>query len=111
MKATFEKQSFNENIDYKADYIEMFNKMGFNPSNVQVCLTNGLSAYITLNVKVLNENKMYAETFVYNGIATITVRVSDHASGLEKNCGGVCNNQLSFNAFKHLVDNSIITNN
>ena len=111
MKATFEKQSFNENIDYRADYIEMFNKMGFTPSNVKICFTNGLSAYITLNVNVLNENKMYAETFVYNGLATITVRVSDHVSGLEKNCGGVCGNQLSLSAFKHLVENSIITNN
>lgn len=51
---------------------------------------------------------MYADVFVYEGKATIQVRVSDHASNLEKICGGVSGNKLSFDAFKELVNNKVI---
>ena len=108
MKSTFEKQNFNEQAINEADYVKMFAELGFEAEKVEISFTNGCSAYVTLNVNVLNEGKMYAETFVYEGKATIKVRLSDHASGLEKNCGGVCKNQFSFAAFKHLVYNNII---
>lgn len=108
MKATFNKQNFNESAVSKEDYIVKFNSLGFNPTKVEICLTNGFSAYISLNVEVLNENKMYADVFVYEGKASIQVRVSDHTSNLEKICGGVSGNKISFNAFKSLVENKVI---
>lgn len=110
MKSAFEKTSFNESAIKESDYVKMFAKLGFEAKRVEISFTNGCSAYITLNVNVLDEGKMYYETFVYEGKATIKVRVSDHASGLEKNCGGVCKNNLSFLAFKHLVNNNVIEN-
>mgnify|MGYP003442693259 CR=1 FL=1 len=108
MKATFNKQNFNESAVSKQDYIAKFNALGFNPTKVEICFTNGCSAYISLNVEVLNEGKMYADVFVYEGKASIQVRVSDHNSNLEKVCGGVSGNKISFDAFKSLVENKVI---
>ena len=51
---------------------------------------------------------MYADVFVYEGKASIQVRVSDHNSNLEKVCGGVSGNKISFDAFKSLVENKVI---
>ena len=110
MKTTFEKQNFNEKVIKEADYVKMFAEIGFEAKKVDISFTNGCSAYITLNVKVLNEGKMFAEVFVYEGKATIQVRVSDHSSNLEKSCGGVCGNKMSIVAFKQLVENNIIEN-
>lgn len=111
MKATFEKQEFNQEVINENEYVEIFKKLGFEPSRIEISFANGCSVYISLNVKVLNESKMYADVFVYNGIASIKVRVSDHESNLERICGGVSGNRISFIAFKHLVDNGIIINN
>lgn len=108
MKNAFNKQHFNEEVINKADYEKMFLDLGFKTNKVELCFTNGCSAYISLNVNVLNENKMYAECFVYDGKATLKVRVSDHLSNLEKICGGVSGNQLSLDAFKQLVNNKVI---
>jgi hypothetical protein len=105
---TFQKQNFNESVITKEDYITKFNALGFNPTKVEISFTNGCSAYISLNVEVINEGKMYADVFVYDSKATLQVRVSDHASNLERICGGVCGNKLSFEAFKTLVDNNVI---
>lgn len=110
MKATFQKQEFNEELISKESYISMFAEIGFDAKRVDISFTNGCSAYITLNVNVLNENKMYAETFVYDGKATIQIRVSDHTSNLEKICGGVSGNKISFAAFKELIKNNVISN-
>jgi len=108
MKATFNKQNFNESAVSKEDYIAKFNALGFNPTKVEICFTNGCSAYISLNVEVINEGKMYADVFVYEGKASLQVRVSDHASNLEKICGGVSGNKISFDAFKALIENKVI---
>jgi hypothetical protein len=108
MKATFNKQNFNETAVSKQDYIDKFNALGFSPTKVEICFTNGCSAYISINVNVLNENEMYADVFVYEGKASLQVRVSDHISNLEKICGGVSGNKMSFNAFKSLVSNKVI---
>ena len=62
----------------------MMNEMGYSNVNVETCLTNGLSHYVRLNVEVLNEGKCFANMFIYNGKTEITIRISDHASGLEK---------------------------
>ena len=58
MKTTFEKQNFNEKVIKEADYVKMFAKIGFEAQKVDISFTNGCSAYITLNVKVLNEGKI-----------------------------------------------------
>ena len=108
MKATFEKQKFNKKAISSDDYRIMFNQLGFNPSRIEICYTNGLSIYATINVNVLNESEMYADCFVYDGKATLKVRISDHFSNLERICGGVSGNTLSLNAFKYLVNNNTI---
>jgi hypothetical protein len=110
MKATFEKQNINSEMVNENQYIQMFANMGFEAKKVDISFTNGCSAYVSLNVKVLNENKMWAETFVYEGKATIQVRVSDHASNLEKICCGVSGNKMSMVAFKKLIENNVIEN-
>jgi hypothetical protein len=103
MKATFEKQEFNADFDHTTPIVEMMNKMGYSNVKVETCLTNGLSHYVTLNVDVLNEGKCWADMFIYDGKTSITIRISDHISGLEKNCGGVCGNKMSMLAFKKLI--------
>ena len=108
MKATFNKQNFNEIAVSKDDYIAKFKVLGFNPNKVEICFTNGCSAYVSLKVEVINESKMYADVFVYEGKASLQVRVSDHDSNLEKICGGVSGNKISFNAFKLLIENKVI---
>ena len=110
MKTTFEKQKFNERVINKAYFVEMFAELGFEAKRVEISFTNGCSAYITLNVNVLDESKMWADVFVYEGQATIQVRVSDHDSNLEKICGGVSRNKISMTAFKELILNNVIEN-
>jgi len=88
----------------------MFNEMGFTNVKVVTCLTNGLSHYVSLNVDVLNEGKCYADMFIYDGKTNITVRISDHKSGLEKNCDGVCGNKMTMFAFKKLISTQAINN-
>lgn len=106
--SNFKKAEFNTEFDTTNEISQMFTSLGFTPSRVEISYTNGRSAYISLNVNVLNENKMWADVFVYEGKASITVRVSDHSSNLETICGGVAGNKMSFVAFKTLVDNNII---
>ena len=110
MKTTFEKQHFNEQVINEADYVKMFAELGFEAKRVEISFTNGCSAYVTLNVNVLNEGKMWADVFVYEGKATIKVRVSDHISNLERICGGVSGNKMSMAAFKKLIENNVIEN-
>lgn len=106
MKTTFEKQTIT--FANESDYRSIFEAMGFSPSKVEICFTNGCSAYVSLNVNVVNADKMYADVFVYDGKASLKVRISDHASNLERICGGVSGNKLSLDAFKLLVENNVI---
>lgn len=108
--ATFEKQEMNQDFYTEQYFVEMFKEMGFEATRVELCFTNGASAYISVNTMVVNENKMYADCFVYEGMCSLTVRVSDHSSNLEKICGGVCKNKLSLQAFKKIVENGTIVN-
>ena len=110
MKTTFEKQNFNEQAINETDYVKMFAELGFEAKRVEISFTNGCSAYVTLNVNVLNEGKMLADVFVYEGKATIQVRLSDHDSNLERICGGVCGNKMSMEAFRKLIENNVIEN-
>ena len=108
MKTTFEKTAFNAEYDHTTHVVAMFNEMGYTNVSVQTCLTNGLSHYVKLNVEVLNEGKCWADMFIYDGKTDIIVRISDHVSGLEKNCGGVCGNKMSMFAFKNLIASGAI---
>ena len=107
--ASFEKQKFNSSVINNSYYVRMFTEFGFIPTKVEICFNNGCSAYVSLNVKVLDENKMFSDVFVYQGKASIQVRVSDHKSNLETICGGVSGNKMSFQAFRKLVDNNVIS--
>ena len=106
---TFNKANIQESSTDKALYIEKFKSLGFDVKSVQISYANGCSAYVSLSVKVINENKMYADVFVYNGQSDITVRISEHQSNLESICGGVAGNRLSYVAFLSLVENKVIT--
>ncbi len=108
MRATFEKQEFNQEVISDSKYFEMFQEMGFSASKVEICFTNGCSAYVTVIVNVVNEKKMFADNFVYDGKCTLTVRVSDHASNLERVCGGVSGNKVSLAAFRRLIETGAI---
>ena len=111
MKATFTKQNFNENFNHSESITSMFNEMGYSQVKVETCLTNGLSHYVRSNVDVINEGKCYYEMFTYEGKASIKVRISDHASGLERNCKGVSGNTMTLSAFKHLIEQGAIKSN
>ena len=111
MKTTFEKQEFNTEFDHTSNVVKMFNEMGYSNIKVETCFTNGLSIYVTLTVEVLNEGKCWMNMFVSNKRATIKVRISDHISGLEKNCNGVSGNTMTMNMFRKLINTGAIKNN
>ena len=106
--SNFNKTTFNENFDTQLPIVEMFNKMGYSEVKVKTSFTNGLSHYVSLNVEVINEGKTYMGMFIYNNIASITVRISDHSSGLERNCGGVDGDRMTLRAFNHLISEGAI---
>ena len=108
MKAIFEKSEFNLKCDHNTPIIAMMNEMGYSNVKVETCLTNGLSHYVMLNVEVINEAKCWEDMFIYNGKTDITIRISDHISGLEKNCKGVCGNKMSIAAFRKLITTGAI---
>jgi hypothetical protein len=111
MKAIFKKTEYNENFDHTTPIIKMMNDMGYSNVSVTTCLTNGLSHYVKLTVDVINECKCWADMFCFDGKTSITIRISDHVSGLEKNCGGVSGNTMTLNAFKILIENNAIKSN
>jgi len=105
----FDKNEYNANFDHDEKVRKMFSDMGFNDVKIKTVLTNGLSQYVSLKAKVLDEKKLYRDIFVYEDYPiNLVVRVSDHFSNLERISGGVSGNTLSFEAFKKLVDNNII---
>lgn len=111
MTTTFKKEDFNADFNHAAPIVEMMNNMGFTNVKVQTSLANGLSHYVSLCVEVLNEGRCYAEMNIMNNIADITIRISNHDSGLERNCGGVCGNKMTMGAFKRLIETGAIKNN
>lgn len=111
MKTAFKKTEFSAEFDHKTPVFAMMAKMGFSEVSVDTCLTNGLSNYVHLMVDVIDEGKCWAGMFVYDGKTYITIRISDHASGLEKNCGGVCGNKMTMGAFKKLIEEGAIKSN
>ena len=88
---------------------KMFNNVGFEPLQIQTSHTNGCSHYVTIKASVINEGMCYVDMYVDEKKETyITVRISDHLSGLEMNCGGVCRNKMTFQAFEKLITTGAI---
>lgn len=107
MKAAFTKQDFNQDFNHSEKVKNDFLALGFTNTKVDVCLTNGCSIYVKLDVQVLNENKLYASMFVWENETDIVVRISDHNSGLDR-CGGVSGNNMTMGAFLKLIETGAI---
>jgi hypothetical protein len=88
--------------------IAMIEALGFQVSKADVSLTNGKSVYAYVNVNVVNEMKMPYEVFVYDGKARLCVRISDHASNLERVCGGSSRDKVSYMLFAEMAKSGII---
>lgn len=106
---SFKKIEFNESFDHESGVLKIFNELGFYDLKIKTSFTNGLSHYIdVIDFKILNEGKLYADMWVYDGETTITVRISDHTSNLDTICGGVDGNRMNLGAFKHLIESGAI---
>lgn len=66
-----------------------FAEKGFNNVGVSVSIKNGESIYVNIALAVVDAKKLFKgmQPCEY-GYVTIQIRISDHYSGLEKNCGG-----------------------
>jgi hypothetical protein len=106
---TFEKDQYSADFDHQKEVREIFTQLGFSNFNIETCLTNGCSHYISLEVNVLNEMKCWSEMHVENNKSYVTVRISDHSSNLER--FGCVRNKMSFNDFKKLIANGAISTN
>jgi len=73
-----------------------FAEKGFNDVSVSVSTTNGESIYVNINLKVVDEQKLFKGMKPCEwGYVRVQIRMSDHLSGLEKNCGGFHVDQFS----------------
>lgn len=106
MKSTFEKNPGNPDFDHQVEIKKTFKSLGFRDFKIQTCLTNGISHYVSINLDVLDEGKMPMEIFVFDGITSVQVRISDHTSNLER-FGGVAGNKISFQVLESLLNNNI----
>lgn len=87
----------------------MFENIGFQPLSIQSSESNGISYYVTVIANVINEGRCYADMYVREDSTTmITVRISDHLSGLEMHCNGVSGNRMTFGAFTRLIKTGAI---
>ena len=106
---TFEKQEANEKFNHAEGVIKMFAELGFTNVDVKTCTTNGLTHYVSIKVDVLNENKLWADMYTWNGMAFPTVRISDHSSNIDK--FGCVGDVMNLNHFKMLIKNGAIKSN
>jgi hypothetical protein len=66
-----------------------FAEKGFSDVGVSVSTANGESIYVNLSLKVVDAKKLFRGMRPCEyGYVSIQIRISDHLSGLEKNCGG-----------------------
>ena len=100
---TFTKNDINTDFYNEQYYTDMFNSFGFNPSSINICFTNGVSAYVSINCKVLKSGKLPYDAFIWEDMVSLTVRVSDHSSNLER-FGGADGNKISMSWFEKLVN-------
>jgi len=111
MKAQFEKTQFNNDFDHQKEIVKNFKSLGFENIKITTSTTNGLSHYVSvLDFKILDENKLYGDMFVFEGETSINVRISDHVSNLDTVCGGVDGNKMNINAFVNLIKSGAISN-
>jgi len=109
MKPSFQKQHFNKDFDHQERIKSLFSELGFNDIDITTSTKNGLSHYVAINdFVVINEMKLFAEMFVFEGMTCITVRISDHKSNLDTICGGVSGNKMNLQAFKKLIETGAI---
>jgi hypothetical protein len=92
----------------KQYYKNKVEEKGFTISSFSFSNANGYSAYIGCAVKVLDDLKMPDSIFVFDGVANLTIRISDHLSNLETLCAGVAGNRVSEAMFNKLVENRVI---
>ena len=105
--SAFQPNEFNAEFDHQASVREMFAAIGFTDLSIKTVLTNGCSHYVTLSAEVIDKSKMYTSVFMYEDFpVTITVRVSDHRSGLD--AVGVDGDKMTFAAFNKLVESGAI---
>lgn len=66
-----------------------FAEKGFSDVGVSVSTANGCSVYVNISLKVIDAKKLFRgmQPCEY-GYVSMQIRISDHLSGLEKNCGG-----------------------
>lgn len=106
MKTTFTPNPGNTDFDHQVEIKKTFKSLGFKDFKIQTCLTNGISHYVSVNLDVIDEGKMPYEVFVFDGIASVQVRISDHASNIER-FGGVAGNKISFQVLENLLNNNV----
>ena len=104
----FEKQAYNPKFDHTTPIVSKFNELGYSNIRVQTSLANGLSHYVYLSVKVLDKDKIYTDMWVMDDKVNLTIRISDHLSGLEMHCGGVSGNKMTMAAFQRLIKTGAI---
>lgn len=93
MTASFERIC-NDNT--KKRIKNEFAEKGFNDVSVSVSTKNGESIYVNIILAVVDAKKLFKgmQPCEY-GYVRIQIRMSDHFSGLEKNCGGFHVDQFS----------------
>ena len=106
MKTTFIANPGNQEFDHQSEIKETFKSLGFDEISIQTCLTNGISHYVSVNLDVLDEGRMPMEIFVFENIASVQVRISDHVSNLER-FGGVAGNKISMMALENILNHNI----
>jgi hypothetical protein len=90
-----------------------FAEKGFNNVGVCVSTANGQSIYVNLSLKVVDAKKLFRgmQPCEY-GYVSIQIRMSDHYSGLEKNCGGynagTLNTQMTLPIFEALIQSGAV---
>jgi hypothetical protein len=92
---------------------EQFAEKGFNDVGVSVSNANGESIYVNVILAVIDSKKLFKGMRPCDyGYVSIQIRMSDHLSGLEKNCGGysvnTLNTQMTLPIFEALVQSGAV---
>ena len=92
-----------------------FAEKGFNNVGVSVSIANGQSIYVNLSLKVVEAKKLFKGMQPCDGYVSIQIRMSDHFSGLEKNCGGynvgTLYTQMTLPIFESLIQSGAVQSN
>jgi len=84
-----------------------FENNGFKVFNADTSYTNGISHYVDIEAKCLNENKLFTGMWTYEDkTMLITVRISDHFSGLSR---GNSMNKVTYSDFLKLLNSNAIS--